>query len=75
MYINTQIKKAQQHIKMILDGKKIKYEEVDVAADSEAKDKMREIIGDDKALPPKIFKGDTYCGVSILNWAMACLWG
>ena len=52
---------------MILDGKKIKYEEVDVAADSEAKDKMREIIGDDKALPPKIFKGDTYCGVSILN--------
>ena len=54
---------------MILDSKKIKYEEVDVAADSEAKEKMRALIGDNKALPPQIFNGDTYCGVSILKCA------
>lgn len=28
-----------------------------------AKEKMRELCGDDKALPPQLFNGDAYCGV------------
>ena len=49
---------------MILSGKKIPFVIIDIAADASAKDKMRSIIGDPKALPPQIFNGDTYCGVS-----------
>ncbi len=48
---------------MILDGKKIETEWIDVAASEAAKEKMRELIGDPKAVPPQIFNGDTYCGV------------
>jgi hypothetical protein len=50
---------------MILESKKIPFTKVDVAADSEAKQKMRSIIGDDKALPPQLINGDTYCGVRL----------
>ena len=50
---------------MILDGKKIAYKKIDVAADEDAKKKMRELSGDPKALPPQLFNGDTYCGVSL----------
>ena len=49
---------------MTLDAKKIPYEKVDIAADEEAKKKMRDLIGDPKALPPQLFNDDTYCGVS-----------
>ncbi len=49
---------------MILDGKKIPYEKVDVAADEKGKKQMRELMGDPKAVPPQLFNGDTYCGVS-----------
>lgn len=59
---NLEVKKQQQKIQMILDAKKIKYEAVDVAASEDAKKKMRAIAGDDKALPPQICNGDTYCG-------------
>jgi hypothetical protein len=42
-----------------------------------AKEKMRELIGDEKAIPPQLFNGNTYCGVS-LCWSkrfslLACL--
>ena len=50
---------------MILESKKIPYNKLDVAADTDLRDKMRGIIGDPKALPPQLFNGDTYCGVSI----------
>ena len=60
------MKKQQQRIEMILgktyQGNEVKY--IDVAADEDAKKKMRDIIGDEKAVPPQIFNGDTYCGVS-----------
>ena len=49
---------------MVLDGKKVAYEIVDISSDDSAKDKMREIAGDPKSLPPQICKGDQYCGVS-----------
>lgn len=48
---------------MILEGKKIEFQKIDIAASSEAKNKMREISNDSKALPPQICNGDQYCGV------------
>ena len=48
---------------MVLASKKIAYEEVDIASSEEAKNKMREIAQDPKALPPQIANGDQYCGV------------
>ncbi|XP_003384043.1 PREDICTED: SH3 domain-binding glutamic acid-rich-like protein 3 [Amphimedon queenslandica] len=59
---NLELKKNQQKIEMILDSKKIPYNKLDVAADTDLRDKMRGIIGDPKALPPQLFNGDTYCG-------------
>ncbi|XP_065175254.1 SH3 domain-binding glutamic acid-rich-like protein 3 [Sycon ciliatum] len=59
---NLEIKKHQQKIEMILDSKKIEYKKIDIAADPNAKDRMRELMGDAKALPPQLFNGDTYCG-------------
>ena len=52
---------------MILDGKKIPYDVVDVAASQESKAKMREIANNPTAVPPQIANGDTYCGVCYLG--------
>ena len=49
---------------MILSGKKIAFEKVDVAASEDAKKKMRDIAGNQTALPPQLCNGDQYCGVS-----------
>ncbi|XP_066914701.1 SH3 domain-binding glutamic acid-rich-like protein 3 [Clytia hemisphaerica] len=59
---NMEIKKHQQKIQMVLDGKKIQYTVVDISASEEGKAKMREIAGDPKALPPQVANGDQYCG-------------
>lgn len=50
---------------MVLDSKKIQYEKIDIAADEDAKQKMRDGMGDPKGLPPQLFNGDDYCGVSL----------
>ena len=49
---------------MILDAKKIPYEKIDIAASEAGKAKMREVVGDPKALPPQLANDDQYCGVS-----------
>lgn len=49
---------------MIMEGKKIAYEKIDVAASEEAKKKMRQLVGDDNALPPQFCNDEQYCGVS-----------
>jgi len=59
---NREIKEKQQRIEMILESKKIPFERVDVAASEDDKLKMREIVGDEKALPPRICKGQLYLG-------------
>lgn len=59
-----QLKKQQQKIEMLLDSKKIEYEKLDIAASEDFKKKMRDLIGDPKALPPQLFNEDQYCGVS-----------
>ena len=46
-------------------GNEVKY--IDVAADEDAKKKMRDLSGNPSAIPPQIFNGDTYCGVSVLS--------
>ena len=58
------MKKHQQRIEMVLGGMKIDYEVIDVASDESNKQKMRDICGDPKALPPQLCNGDKYCGVS-----------
>lgn len=50
---------------MILSAKKIDFEKIDVAASEDDKAKMRAGVGDPKALPPQLFNGDQYCGVSL----------
>lgn len=50
---------------MILEGKKIPYELVDISQKVESKELMRQIAGDSTALPPQICNGDVYCGVSL----------
>ena len=50
---------------MILDGKKIPYNKLDIAADDKLKQKMRDIVGDPSAVPPQLCNGDKYCGVGV----------
>lgn len=49
---------------MILDGKKIPYEKIDITASEDAKLEMRKLAGCDTALAPQLCNGDQYCGVS-----------
>lgn len=65
--LKLQIRKQQSHMKDVLDGKKVKYEEIDISSSSEDRDKMRELCGDPKALPPQIFRGNKYLGVSMIR--------
>ena len=48
---------------MILEAKKIDFEQIDIAADASYKDKMRQLANNPTALPPQICNGDEYCGV------------
>ncbi|XP_051264015.1 SH3 domain-binding glutamic acid-rich-like protein 3 [Dicentrarchus labrax] len=59
---SLEIKKHQEKIFLILDGKKIQYKPVDISQNSEDKDLMRKIAGNPTALPPQICKGNVYCG-------------
>jgi len=46
----------------ILEMKKYQLELVDIALDSSARDRMREIAANKTALPPQLANGDVYCG-------------
>ena len=59
---NIEIKKNQDRIQNVLDGKKIAYKKIDIAASEPDKAKMRKIVGDEKALAPQLANGDQYCG-------------
>ena len=58
---SLEIKKEQQRIEMVLSGKKIEFEKVDISLVEGAKEKMREICGEG-TLPPQLCRGDTYLG-------------
>lgn len=59
-----QIKSQQSEVTRILDGKNIKYNMVDISQDNTLREEMRTKSGNPKAIPPQIFNGDHYCGVS-----------
>ncbi|XP_065653411.1 SH3 domain-binding glutamic acid-rich-like protein 3 [Hydra vulgaris] len=58
---STELKKHQQKITMVLDGKKIPYEVKDIASSEEAKTEMKHLAGVD-AHPPQIANDNVYCG-------------
>ncbi|XP_028413851.1 SH3 domain-binding glutamic acid-rich-like protein 3 [Dendronephthya gigantea] len=59
---SIEIKKEQQRIEMVLTGKGIAFEKVDISLVEGAKEKMRELAGDKTALPPQLCRGDKYLG-------------
>jgi glutaredoxin len=67
-----QIYIKQNRIKLILDGKKIPYEEIDLSKNQEVREEMRARAGIPDLLPPQIFNGDTYCGV--IPIAQCCIY-
>ena len=64
LLLTIQIKKRQQHIRTQLEAHKVPFDIIDVAQDSEALERMRELVGDEEALAPQIANGEEYCGVS-----------
>jgi hypothetical protein len=59
---NRELKKKQERILNILSMKNIEHEKIDISAEQGMKERMRELCNDEKALPPRIFKGDKYLG-------------
>lgn len=67
---SLQIKKKQQDVVRFLEANKIEFEEVDITMSEEQRQWMYKNIPPEKKpaqgnpLPPQIFNGDRYCGVS-----------
>ena len=60
---NQDIADHQRMIQKVLDSERIQYEVVDVASCGDyEKQKMRDVVGNVKALPPQIANDETYCG-------------
>ncbi|XP_064412812.1 SH3 domain-binding glutamic acid-rich-like protein 3 [Latimeria chalumnae] len=59
---SREIKSKQSQILWILEAKKIKYNLIDIAEDEAMLEEMRSKSGNAEALPPQLFKGDTYLG-------------
>ena len=53
---------------MILGSKAFDVEYIDISSNPDAKQKMRQIVGDPNALPPQICRGDKYLGVCSFSW-------
>ena len=68
---SLQIKKKQQDVVRFLEANKIEFEEVDITMSEEQRQWMYKNIPPEKKpaqgnpLPPQIFNGDRYCGVSV----------
>ncbi|XP_034555694.1 SH3 domain-binding glutamic acid-rich-like protein 3 [Notolabrus celidotus] len=57
-----EMKKKQERIFSVLESKKIEFDRVDITQGSDQKDLMRQIAGNQTALPPQISNGNDYCG-------------
>eukprot|EP01133_Synstelium_polycarpum_P002527 gene2527-2891_t len=55
------IKKDQSSLKNLLEAKKIQYLEIDIAADQEAREKMKKASG--KTEIPQLFINDKFAGL------------
>lgn len=62
-FVLPQTRKQQTRIQDVLSGCKFDFDVVDVSASRESLAKMREVVGDSKALAPQIANADEYCGV------------
>ncbi|KII69748.1 SH3 domain-binding glutamic acid-rich-like protein 3 [Thelohanellus kitauei] len=60
---NKKINGDQNYIFHVLQANGVEFERKDVASDPESKENMRKWSGNDKIVPPQIFKGMTYIGV------------
>ena len=58
-----QIKTKQQQAQLILNGKKIPFEKIDISEDKDLRTRMRELCENPTALPPQLFYRDYYLGV------------
>lgn len=61
-----QVKQHQSEIFQFLDSKKIKYRTLDITSSTDVKEEMRKKVGNPSAMPPQVFNGDKYCGVSLI---------
>ncbi|MBN3301948.1 SH3L3 protein, partial [Amia calva] len=49
----------------ILESKGIQFELIDISVGNAVREEMRTKAGKPTAVPPQIFNGDDYCGVSL----------
>lgn len=59
------MKQRQEDVIRILDAYKINYELIDISISLKKLQQMRRKVSSPKALPPQIFNGQEYCGVSV----------
>ncbi|XP_044143484.1 SH3 domain-binding glutamic acid-rich-like protein 3 isoform X2 [Bufo gargarizans] len=57
-----EMKSQQNEMKRILDSHGIPYDSVDISVDKCLLDKMREQIGNPRAVPPQLFRGEKCIG-------------
>uniref|UniRef100_A0A674I5N2 Uncharacterized protein n=1 Tax=Terrapene triunguis TaxID=2587831 RepID=A0A674I5N2_9SAUR len=58
------VKQKQAEVTRILDINKTKYELIDVSISEHLLQEMRAKAGNPNAVPPQIFNGDDYCGLT-----------
>ena len=69
--ILLQIRKKQEFVLTVLQGKKIPFEEIDISDAANVDDKLfmkdqgKPSGSDSVVLPPQIFNNSIYCGVSV----------
>ncbi|XP_042335609.1 SH3 domain-binding glutamic acid-rich-like protein 3 [Sceloporus undulatus] len=59
---SREVKQQQSEVFRILDGKRMKYQLVDVSLSESLLQEMRSKAGKPGAIPPQIFNGEEYCG-------------
>ncbi|XP_067658111.1 SH3 domain-binding glutamic acid-rich-like protein 3 isoform X2 [Haliotis asinina] len=59
---NKKTVNQQKNIEQVLEAKRVNFIKIDIASNSESKDEMRTIMGDEHGLAPQICNGNVYCG-------------
>ncbi|XP_067658109.1 SH3 domain-binding glutamic acid-rich-like protein 3 isoform X1 [Haliotis asinina] len=62
MSANSTTVNQQKNIEQVLEAKRVNFIKIDIASNSESKDEMRTIMGDEHGLAPQICNGNVYCG-------------
>lgn len=68
-----QVKRKQQMVLQVLEVKRIPFVKKDIASGDDDRKEFRRLmtsLGDANALPPQIFNGDRYIGVSSVLFAV-----